>query len=85
MIFYRDTYKDTLNRNNQNIVLEHSADFINWVGWSDRSQGFPLEQYEVSAETGNAFARIQRRTLRLPMSTANLKSAFFRWRIDPEN
>lgn len=83
MIFYRDTYKDTLNRNNQNIVLEYSADFTNWVGWSDRSQGFPLEQYEVSAENGNAYARIQRRTLRL--ATADPATAFFRWRIDPAN
>lgn len=83
IIFYRDTYKDRLNRESQNIVLEFSADFNDWQGWSDSNHGWPLEQYETGAEYGNAHARIQRRTLRLPSSAPD--RAFFRWRIDPEN
>jgi surface-anchored protein len=78
--FYRDTYKDTLNRNDRNIILEYSADLVTWLGWSDRNSGWPMEQYETSAELGNARARIQRRTLRLPTPTP--ERAFFRWRID---
>jgi surface-anchored protein len=83
ILFHRDTYKDRLNRNTQNIVLEYSADFTDWAGWSDENHGWPLEQFETGAERGNAYARIQRRTLRLPSTV--LDNAFFRWRIDPAN
>lgn len=82
IVFHRDTYKDRLNRNTQNIVLEYSPDLSGWLGWSERVSGQPLEQYETGAERGNARARIQRRTLRLA-GNAKPESAFFRWRIDP--
>jgi surface-anchored protein len=82
IVFYRDTYKDRLNRDLQNIVLEYSPDLLSWTGWSDRNRGWPLEQYETGAERGNAFGRIQRRTLRLPDGAP--ANAYFRWRIDPE-
>lgn len=84
IVFHRDTYKDRLNRNSQNVVLEYSNDFTGWNGWSDRNHGWPLEQYETGAERGNAQARIQRRVLRLP-ATAVSDRAFFRWKIDPAN
>ncbi|MFP4156587.1 MAG: choice-of-anchor M domain-containing protein [Opitutales bacterium] len=80
--FYRDTYKDRLNRNTQNIVLEYSADLSAWLGWSDRVPAQPLEQYETGAERGNAYGRIQRRCLRLA-GDERPENAFFRWRIDP--
>lgn len=84
IVFHRDTYKDRMNRNTQNIVLEHSAGLQEeWLGWSDRNHGWPLEQYETGAELGNAYGRIQRRVLRLPESRPG--RAFFRWRIDPGN
>jgi len=83
IVFHRDTYKDRLNRYTQNIVLEYSTDLSDWQGWSDRTKGFPLGQYETGAERGNAYARIQRRTLRLPTITP--EHGFFRWRIDPSN
>ena len=83
ILFHRDTYKDRLNRNTQNIVLEYSSDLTNWNGWSDDNHGWPLEQYETGAERGNAHARIQRRALRLPSTAPD--RAFFRWRIDPAN
>lgn len=81
LVFHRDTYKDRLDRRTQNIVLEHSPDLASWFGWSDRNTGYPLEQYESGAELGNAYARIQRRALRLPAPVPG--SGFFRWRIDP--
>jgi surface-anchored protein len=83
IIFHRDTHKDRLNRNGQNIVLERSTDLSNWLGWSDRVPGQPLRQYETGAERGNAHARIQRRALRLPADEIS-GTGFFRWRIDPE-
>ena len=82
IVFHRDTYKDRLNRNTQNIVLEYSANFSNWLGWSERVPGWPLEQFESGAERGNAFGRIQRRALRLP-ANGTPAQGFFRWRIDP--
>lgn len=82
IVFHRDTYKDRLNRNTQNIVLEYSADLSSWLGWSERISGRPLEQFETGAERGNARARIQRRILRLP-ANAKPEKGFFRWRIDP--
>ncbi|MDQ8194449.1 choice-of-anchor M domain-containing protein [Coraliomargarita sp. SDUM461004] len=81
VVFHRDTYKDQINRNKENIVLEYSSDLTNWFGWSDDWTGYPLDQYEVSAEAGNAYGRIQRRALRLP--TEAPERAFIRWRMDP--
>lgn len=79
LIFHRDTYKDRLDRYSENIILEHSADLINWQGWSDRNPGRPLEIFETGAELGNAHGRIQRRAIRFPDDS--LESAFFRWKI----
>ena len=81
--FYRDTYKDTLGRDDQNILLEHSMDLTNWLGWSDRNPGYPHEQFELNAEDGNAYGRIQQRKINL--NTSLPQKGFFRWRIDPEN
>lgn len=83
VLFHRDTYKDRMDRNTQNIVLEHTVDFVEWIGWSDRFQKFPLEQYETGAEQGNAIGRVQRRAFRLPEGSSNPNTGFFRWRIDP--
>jgi len=82
IIFHRDTFKDRLNRNTQNIVLEHSEDLSSWLGWSDRVPGEPLEQLETGDELGNAYGRIHRRSLRLPADDVP-QNSFFRWRIDP--
>jgi surface-anchored protein len=85
-IFYRDTYKDRLNRDLENIVMEFSEDLLNWTGWRDGLPGRPLQQFENGAELGNAHGRIMRRALRLPQSvTANPPKGFLRWRIDPAN
>ena len=81
--FYRDTYKDTLGRDDQNILLEHGMDLTNWLGWSDRNPGYPHEQFELNAEDGNAYGRIQQRKINL--NTSLPQKGFFRWRIDPEN
>ncbi|ADE55048.1 choice-of-anchor M domain-containing protein [Coraliomargarita akajimensis] len=85
IIFHRDTYKDRLNRDNENIVLEYSADFSTWSGWSDRAHGWPLENFETGAENGNAYGRIQRRAFRLPEDSTAPANGFFRWRIDAAN
>ena len=81
IIFYRDTYKDQLNRNSQNIILEYSTTLEEWKGWSDRNPGFPHLQFELNSELGNAFGRIQRRKI----TTGNSEpyTSFFRWTIDP--
>jgi surface-anchored protein len=85
-IFHRDTYKDRLNRNLENIVMEFSEDLITWTGWRDGLPGRPLQQFENGAELGNAHGRIMRRALRLPQSTSAAPfRGFLRWRIDPAN
>ena len=85
-IFHRDTYKDRLDRNLENVVMEFSEDLITWTGWRDALPGRPLQQFEDGAERGNAHGRIMRRALRLPQSASTAPpKGFLRWRIDPPN
>jgi surface-anchored protein len=82
-VFHRDTYKDQLNRDLENIVMEFSEDLVSWTGWRDGLPGQPLQQFENGAEQGNAHGRIMRRALRLPQSASSAPSkGFLRWRID---
>lgn len=79
--FMRDTYKDSLDERNWQLLPESSESLHAWKRRSSRINGDPLGLWETGAERGNAYGRIMQRRLRLVGPTG--PRAFFRFAIIP--